>query len=175
MALFNRLIMNCTLPSQVWKGNGNPPTGFVSMEDFIEEFYQLFRDKDENQVRETIDEWIRTSEDRFFPYPRELRRLWATMFGGLTQAQRARDDRIDVDQRNKLYEERYERIKSEVESWPKAMQVAHRNLAQSNFTKAVPSFFLEAQNEFGPFLNIGKKIYFIKAYEEMQHGVDGSL
>jgi len=166
-ALFNRLIANCNMPSQVWRGNGEPPIGFISAENFMDEFYQLMKDKEEGQVRETIDEWIRTSEDRFFPYPRELRRLWATMFGGLTQAQRARDDRIDVEQRNQLWDERYERIKSEVESWPRAMQIAHKNRLEQEFNQAIPKFILESKTEFGPFLDIGKKIYFIKTYEEM--------
>lgn len=175
LARFNRLFVNCTLPSQVWKGSGNPPTGFVAMDVFVDEFYQLFKDKEEQQLVETIDEWIRTSEDRFFPYPRELRRLWATMFGGLTQAARERQEREEIDRQNRAQEERYAKIKAEVEGWPRAMQIAHKNAAQALYVENVPAFIRDSEAELQVFVNIGKKIYFIKAYEEMTNGTDGSL
>lgn len=168
--LFNRLVMNCTMPSQVWKGSGDPPVGFVSAEDFMNEFYQLFKDRDEEEVRGTIDEWLRTSEDRFFPYPRELRRLWATMYGGLTQASKERQEREEIDRQNKSQEARYQRIKAEVEAWPEEMRVEHGNRAEDLYVENVPSFVRESEAEINIFSLIGKKIYFIKAYEAMKGG-----
>lgn len=140
------------------------------MEDFVNEYYQLFRDKDEGPVRETIDEWIRTSPDKFFPYPRELRRLWATLFSELTQAARERLDREEVDRQNKAQEERYGRIKAEVESWPEEMQLEHAARAEDLFVENVPAFIRDSEAELQVFAGIGRKIYFIKAYEAMNGG-----
>lgn len=163
LAGWDKLLLNFSLPRQVWQYQGVPPAGLMTPDRFTELYFNEVKSIGADEFMAVIEEYIAHSGSKSFPLVPDIKRIHVEMFWFRHMQEREQQERERMAEEDQQQRVRFKQVAAEVMEWPQAQY--------DRFVQRVG----EIKKEFGMFLDYkgladgAHRYAYVKAYEEMTH------